>query len=136
MVYVYAVTEPRRHPPSVPGLDGDPLRAVSAGELTAVVSDRDEAQLDVTEDALWAHERVVESLLDEGAVLPMRFGSVLPDDAAVQAMFSQRGEEFADGLQRVRGAVELGVRAAWDLDVSPADDREPVSQGPGAAYIR
>src|SRR5919202_6781858 len=112
MVYVYAVIEPRPDPPSAGGLAGASLRVLGTSELAAVVSDRD-ADLEVTEEALWEHERVVEALLDGGAVLPMRFGSVLADDQAVEAMLTARRSELLEGLRRVRGAVELGVRSAW-----------------------
>jgi hypothetical protein len=140
MVYVYAVTEPRFHPPSGIGLDGAALRVVWTSDLAAVVSDRDDAQVQVTEETLWTHERVVEGLVDGGAVLPARFGSLLRDDEAVEAMLAARRAELASSLQRVRGAVELGVRMAWDRQVAhdeaaPVADRVPVSHGPGAAYL-
>jgi len=135
MVYLYSVTEPRLAPPTEAGLEGAPLRVVCTDEVAAVVSDRDEPQVTVSEEALWAHERVAESLLEDGAVLPMRFGSVLPDDDAVASLLTERRDEFTAGLQRVRGAVELGVRVAWELEeVALADDQ--VAQGPGAAYLR
>lgn len=137
MVYLYSVTEPRLDPPAEAGLDGAPLRVVRTDEVAAVVSDRDQEQVAVTEEALWAHERVAESLLNgEGSVLPMRFGSILADDEAVAALLTERRAEFTAGLRRVRGAVELGVRAAWNPEETAAEDDEPVSQGPGATYLR
>jgi len=136
MDYMYAVVEPPRAAPEQSGLDGSPLRVVSRGELAAVVSDRGEAPLHVSEEALWAHERVVEGLMAGGPVLPMRFGSVLADDEAVQAMLADRQAELSAGLARVSGAVELGVRAAWDPEAAVAGGvGDPAATGPGAAYL-
>jgi hypothetical protein len=133
MVYAYAIAESLREAPEEAGLDGAPLRVVAADGLAAVVSDRGDAQLTVSEDALWAHERIVERLMEERAVLPMRFGSVLAGDDAVEAMLSSRRAELTEGLHRVRGAVELGVRIAWDED---AGGRPPdAAAGPGTAYL-
>ena len=136
MVYLYCVTDPLSDAPAGTGLDGSPLRVVAGGELTAVVSDRGDAPLHATEESLWAHERVVEDLMSERAVLPMRFGSVLGDDDAVGQMLVGRVEELSAALRRVSGAVELGVRAAWDPEAI-ANDRDLVAgaRGQGTAYL-
>lgn len=134
MVYAYAIAESVPEPPHAAGLDGAPLRVVAAEGLAAVVSDRGDEELTLTEDSLWAHERIVERLMQERPVLPMRFGSVLAGDDAVAAMLSARRDELTDGLRRVRGAVELGVRIAWDQQAIERDDA-PAAGGPGTAYL-
>jgi len=102
MPYVYAVTEPGT--PAPPG-----LRVVEAAGLAAVVGDHDAPAPSV--DALWQHERVVEGLMERGPVLPMRFGSTTHD---VGVLLEERHAELTAALERVRGAVELGVRATPD----------------------
>jgi hypothetical protein len=49
----------------------------------------------------------------EGAILPMRFGTVLRTEAAMRAVLRERAGELERILDRVRGRVELGVRAVW-----------------------
>ena len=132
MDYVYAVVKPPLAPPAGSGLDGSPLRVVANGELAAVISDRSDAELLVSEDALWTHERVVEGLMSDRAVLPMRYGSVLRDDEAVEAMLRARRGELTAALERVSGAVELGVRAAWDAEAA-ASDPEVAASDPETA---
>lgn len=61
--------------------------------------------------AMLEHERVAEVLMEERAVLPLRFGTELADADAVTAVLGERQEEFLDSLDRVRGKVELSVRA-------------------------
>ena len=100
MPYVYAVTERRRPAPA------PTLYAVEHGALAAVVADHEAP--DPTPEALRRHETVVEALMDEGPVLPMRFGSTTDD---VASLLAGREAELRAALERVRGAVELGVRA-------------------------
>jgi hypothetical protein len=143
VVYVYAVTEPEAVLPGTPGFGGAPLRMVGTDALGAVVCDLDEA-VDPSEAALWDHEAVVEELMAGGALLPMRFGSTMTDDAAVAALLREREPELGSGLSRVRGAVELGVRAMWEADeptggelaaVEAESEPRAGSAGPGMKYM-
>jgi Gas vesicle synthesis protein GvpL/GvpF len=61
------------------------------------------------------HERVVERIMADRAVLPMRFGSRLPDDDALEEVLAARQQEFLAALDRVRGRVEVSVRAMQPL---------------------
>jgi hypothetical protein len=82
------------------------------GALTAFVRrGRGEAP---GEAALIEHDRIVSSLMEDGAVLPVRFGTVLPGEADVRELLAWRGEELRGQLAHVRGRVEMGVRAPWD----------------------
>jgi len=72
-----------------------------------------------TEDNLWRHEAVVEILMADRTVLPMRFGTVLADEAAIQAVLAAHHADFVASLDRVRGRVELGLRVLWEADQPP-----------------
>jgi hypothetical protein len=63
-------------------------------------------------------------------VLPLRFGTVLADEAALTEALTARRDEFAAALERVRGRVELGVRVVADRPTRP--DRRPDS---GREYV-
>jgi hypothetical protein len=54
--------------------------------------------------------------MDRGAILPAEFGSVLPDEDAVRALLRTRRRNLLGRLGRVRGAVEIGLRASWRYD--------------------
>lgn len=135
MVYVYAVSEPIRDPLVGQGLGGAALRVVSSEKLAAVASDDATAQPRICESDLWVHERVVEELMLDRAVLPMRFGSVTRNDDAVRRILIARQEEFIVALRRVRDAVEIGVRAALQPDATKDAEREVAAPGPGTAYL-
>ena len=114
------------------GVDEQPLRAVREGSLLAIVSDHHGRAPDPTTSALLAYERAVRRLMEGGAVLPVQFGSVLDDEGAVQELLRRRGKDLLAQLDRVRGAVEIGLRASW-RDRPPTSDVRPQS---GTSYLR
>jgi hypothetical protein len=85
-----------------------PVRAVPAGDLRVLCAPAE--QQEATPDALWAHEDLIEALMRERTLLPVRFGTLLRDEDAAAAAVAERRDELAAALERVRGAVELGVR--------------------------
>ena len=86
-----------------------PLRLVPAGGVGVVVAPADEGEADA--EALWQRESLLEDLMRERALLPIRYGTRVEDDAAAAAAVAPRAGELAAALERVRGAVEVSVRA-------------------------
>jgi hypothetical protein len=136
LLYIYGVVEAAPVADLGLGLDGSPLRAVSVGRVAAVVSEHERAP-EAGEERFWQHEAVVERLLEEGAVLPMRFGATVAEEKQLEGLLRAREDEFVGLLAVVRGAVELSVRA--ELRV-PDASREPVgdaaAEKSGAEYMR
>jgi hypothetical protein len=93
------------------------------GALTAFVRrGRGEAP---GEAALIEHDRIVSSLMEDGAVLPVRFGTVLPGEADVRELLAWRGEELRGQLAHVRGRVEMGLRVPWEQEpAAPSSGRD------------
>lgn len=135
MLYVYAITDPGAGA-AVPGIEGASVHAVCEGELEALVSFHERVEPDGGIERLWEHEAVVESAGEQGAaVLPMRLASALADEQAVRTLLRERAEEFEGILARVRGAVELSVRAALAAPEEPAATGAPGMAGSGTAYM-
>jgi gas vesicle protein GvpL/GvpF len=144
VIRLYAITDrpaaSRRPLPTEPGVDGHGLAEVVRGRLAAVIG-RDAAEVAPSTDALWAHEAVADALMAERALLPLRFGTLLADEAAVERVLEERRGEFARALLRVRGRVELGVRAAVASPAEPPGGEERAvvlargAPGAGHAYL-
>jgi hypothetical protein len=112
MIWLYAVCEePEKPLPRVRGLGGVRLEGIAHGRLLAVATRHQRLPDTRANDALWTHERVVETVQAERAVLPMRFGTRLPSASGVGAALEEHRELLLTGLERVRGRVELAVRA-------------------------
>ncbi|CAM5535016.1 GvpL/GvpF family gas vesicle protein [Streptomyces aurantiogriseus] len=112
--YVYGITA-RSHadlPEELAGVGEPPLpvRVLTEGELAAVVSDAPE-NLRPKRKELLAHQNVLAEVGADGCVLPMRFGSVAPDDKAVTGVLAERAEHYQERLRALDGKVEYNVKA-------------------------
>lgn len=136
MLHLYGIVEPQVACAGV-GLGGEPLVPIACGEVVAVVSEH-ARPLDSKprEDALWEHEGVLETLLDSGSVLPVRFGVCFADREALRTEVQPRSAELAAALDRVRGKVELGVRLLAREPGGPPPAAEiDADAGAGARYL-
>jgi hypothetical protein len=112
--YVYGITA-GSHPSLPEGLTGvgDPpreVRILHEGDLAAVVSDAPE-DLRPKRRELLAHQTVLSEAGAEGCVLPMRFGSVAPDDSAVTGVLAERAEHYRERLRALDDRVEYNIKA-------------------------
>ena len=115
MIELYAITD---HPtPLLP--DVAPLRLLAAGALAAVYAPAGNGA--VSPDVLWRHEAVVEALMKERDVLPVRYGTRFENEGAAADAIASRRADLAAALDRVRGAVELSLRAL-DPEAPRPDD--------------
>ncbi|MFE9611139.1 GvpL/GvpF family gas vesicle protein [Streptomyces sp. NPDC006012] len=128
--YVYGITA-ASHPAPPKGIAGvgdpaRPVRTLTEGELTAVVSDAPESLRPKRKDLL-AHQNVLAEVGTAGCVLPMRFGSVAPDDGTVTDVLAQRADHYQERLRALSGTVEYNVKA---LPVEEAVLRRVISRNP------
>ncbi|MDT7840061.1 GvpL/GvpF family gas vesicle protein [Streptomyces justiciae] len=115
--YVYGIIDGSRSslPEEMAGV-GDPQRPVrilQESGLAAVVSDAPEGLRPKRKDLL-AHQNVLAEAGAGGCVLPMRFGSVAPDDETVTAVLAERAEHYRERLRALDGKVEYNVKATHD----------------------
>ncbi|MFE0136379.1 GvpL/GvpF family gas vesicle protein [Streptomyces sp. NPDC059037] len=115
--YVYGIAA-CSHPSLPVGMDGvgkppHPVRVIKEGELAAVVSDAPDG-LRPKRNNLLAHQKVLNEAAAAGAVLPMRFGSLAPDDAAVTSVLAERAEHYHERLRTLAGKAEYNIKASHD----------------------
>lgn len=78
------------------------------------------------EDRAWleraasTHDAVLASAIGTAPLVPFRFGTVYRSEDGVRTMLHEREAELLDTLQRLRGHVELGVKA-FLLDAPSGD---------------
>jgi len=79
---------------------------------------------------LLAHQRVVETVMQDFPVLPMRFGTVLADVPQVQRLLQQGENIFRPMLERFKDQVQFEVAVVWDLQpvIQAIAESEPVCQ--------
>jgi Gas vesicle synthesis protein GvpL/GvpF len=133
---LYGVIEADAGSVSGVGLEHRQLRTVVEGPLAAIVTEHEGAPPEPAIDALQEYEQTVRSLMNSGAILPARFGSVLADESTVRALLRRRHRDLLARLRRVRGTVELALRASW-RGAAPKPPVGPAT-GPlsGTSYLR
>lgn len=121
-LYVYGIVETRQTVgladlPAVGGVPPGDLRTVSEPGLaiTAVVSPAPDDLRGKRRDLL-AHQRVLDALAEQGAVLPMRFGMVAPDEPTLLASLRAETDRYRALLRDLAGQVELNLKAVPDED--------------------
>ncbi|MFH9002769.1 GvpL/GvpF family gas vesicle protein [Streptomyces afghaniensis] len=112
--YVYGIAA-SSHPGLPEGMGGvgdppRPVRILREGDLAAVVSESPEGLRPKRKDLL-AHQNVLSEAGAAGCVLPMRFGSVAPDDNSITAVLAERAEHYKERLRALDGRVEYNVKA-------------------------
>ena len=128
MIELYAITDNPGPPlPHVADLELVPIDG-----LAAVCAPASDAEL--SPETLWRHEDVVEALMADRDLLPVRYGTRLEDEAAVAHAVEERRDELTAALNRVRGAVELSVRAVATASRSTGVSAEAATSG--ADYLR
>src|SRR3954471_20721917 len=120
--------------PPAEGVDDQPVELVERDGLAALVSEAPRVPVRANRRNLMAHSRVLQSVIGERCVLPMRFGVVMPDRAAVEEeLLAQSGDWLAAQLRVFETYVELDVRA-----LCPEEDllRAVVKERPQLAELR
>jgi hypothetical protein len=133
--YVYGVVRTgRASAPKATGINDEPIALVRADGVAALTSDVPGEFLEAGRDELLTHSRVLEDALEDGTVLPMRFGVVMPGEESVRdELLVPHREKLEAQLQEMDGKVEINIKGIYD---EGAILREVVAQSSEAAKLR
>ena len=115
--YMYCIIrspEPRQFATLGIGERGDIVHTVGFMNLAAVVSDSPVIQYDSSRRNMMAHTRVLEEVMQEFTILPVRFSTIAPSVEAIQEqVLKRRFGELNGLLAEMEGRIELGLKAFW-----------------------
>lgn len=139
-VYLYAIipsTEQRQF--DAAGLSpADPgVRTIVGEALAAVVGASPAADFRALprEQAvtyLLAHQRVIEAVMRTSPALPVKFGTTLPDDAAVSRLLARGADILAPPLAELAEHVQVELVVTWNL----ADVLKEIAAEDGIARLK
>ena len=106
----------------VAGLDDDhdevytvPHRDIAAVVSASPLADYRGLKRNEAVRYLVAHQRVIETVMQAFPLLPVSFGTVLPDEARVRRLLAQGDPLFRPALERFADRVQMEVVVLWDL---------------------
>lgn len=121
--YIYCIANggsPKELDAKPIGNAGGKVYAVTHGELSAVVSDAPAEECRVTRDNILAHQLVMEAVMKEHTILPVRFATIgknykqlSADQRLKEKVLEARYQEFKDLIAQLEGMIALGVKALW-----------------------
>ena len=118
--YLYCIircAEERTFPEVAPMGGGDePVYTVNHRGLAAVVSDSPAPSYETTRANMLVHQHVLERVMQEYTLLPVRFGTVTDGPSPLtdlRQLLERRWQEFHQLLAEMDGKVELGIKALW-----------------------
>ncbi len=134
--YIYCIIrsqEPRQFNTLGIGDRGAPVHPVHHKALAAVVSDSPVSDYAQSRRNMMAHTLVLEEVMRDFTILPVRFGTVAPDTTTIQQVLERRYEEFNGLVAEMERRVELGLKAFWDEQVI---FQETVEETPAIRRLR
>jgi hypothetical protein len=117
MYAIIRCPQPRRFTTLGIGERGDIVHTVHFMDLAAVVSDSPVIEYDSSRRNMMAHTLVLEEVMRDFTILPVRFGTVAPSAEAIQKVLKRRFGEFQGLLNEMEGRVELGLKTFWYEEV-------------------
>lgn len=141
--YVYGVTRPDGGPlpDGLMGVDDAPVEILGDGHLQAVTSEVSagfghlaEADDEDVVAAVRRHDDVLREVARDRTLLPVRFGTVLADDAAIEWLLADPDGTLDAALRQIDGADEWVLTVtAVNPDTTTAPDEPDLS--PGHAFF-
>jgi len=119
--YIYCIIETkieRNFGPIGIGGRGDEVSTIGYGDLSMVISNSPMTKYVVDRENLLAHEKVIEEVMKEFTVLPVRFCTIASNADEVRNLLDRRYREFKNLFRNMEHKIELGVKGLWkNMDI-------------------
>lgn len=92
---------------------GDELYTIGFDDIAAVVSNSPIVTYSVSRENTLAHEKAIEEVMKEYAVLPVRFSTIAEDELKVKRILEKEHDRFVNLLNVMENKKELGLKAIF-----------------------
>jgi hypothetical protein len=114
--YVYCIIESnegRNYGPTGIGQRGDIVSTIGYNDVSAVISSSPMTKYVINRENMTAHEKVIEEVMKDYTVLPVRFCTIASSAEEVRTLLRRRYSEFKGLLRDMDNKVEMGLKALW-----------------------
>lgn len=102
---------------TIRGLKGISIYNIPYRDIGIVVSNLNEQIQDITRAHVMAHEEVLEKLMENFTILPMRFLTVFNTKKTLLSMMENYYIDFKKNIDRLHNKVEFGIKVIWSGDM-------------------
>lgn len=119
-LYVYCIADAKGiENPGISGLGGARVYALAQDGLTCLISQYEGEEFGKLSKeevirSLLVHQSVVEKVMEQNTVLPVRFGTLLANDHEASRLLTQGRHRLLSALATFQNSVEIEVAATWD----------------------
>lgn len=116
-LYLYAIIDSNdqiKEP--IYGLEGSNVYNIPFCDIGTVVSQISQPIQDVTKDTVLKHEAVVEKVMANFTILPVRFQTIIDGRESLLSMMQSYYKDFKDNLARLHNKLEFGIKVIWSAD--------------------
>lgn len=122
-IYLYAIVPARPDGDETfgGGLAMGRLGTIATGSFAAVIGDGPHvgsvgrSREDLAPQLL-AHQRTIEQIMRAAPLLPVKFGTFVPDETSVRNVLERGGPAFAAAFNRLDGCVQVEILVKWDVE--------------------
>jgi len=114
--YVYCIingNEGRNFGPVGIGKRGDIVSTIGFNDISAVISSSPITRYVIDPENLMAHEKVIEEVMKDYTVLPVRFCTIANSAEEVRTFLRRQYGQFKGLLHDLDNKVEMGLKARW-----------------------
>ena len=134
--YIYGIIkakQKREYGPIGIGGRADGVYTLCYQNLAAIISSSPIVKYPVTRDNSITHAKVLEKVMEEYTILPVRFCTIgEKEEIIIEKVLKSRYQEFIDLIAGLEGKIELGVRSFWtDMDAiftETIEENPPIKQ--------
>ena len=91
----------------ISGVDQRGVFMITYGDVSALVSNYDSGNLEISGDNIIAHQRVVRELMEQSSIIPLEFGLSLKDLWSVEEVIRANHDHLLRELHRIYRKVEM-----------------------------
>jgi len=114
--YLYCIiagNECRSFGPIGIGGRGDVVSTIGYQDISAVISSTPMNQYVIDQENMMSHEKVIETVMKDFTVLPVRFCTIASSAEELRTMLRQRHSELKGLLKDMDNKFEMGLKAVW-----------------------
>lgn len=114
--YLYCVineSQERNFGPTGIGDRDDEVHTLCFRDLACVISSTPMTKYVISRENLIAHEKVIEEVMKDHTVLPVRFCTIATSTEEIRSLLMKRYQELKNLLRSMDNKVELGLKVFW-----------------------